>query len=86
MENPIHEDKQFEKQSYSDASYPVAEHEEPGHSHGHAHSHAARFTGQKMQVSDLVWKWSPQGNNRNQQVRVNWEYAQVSRIHPLLDP
>jgi hypothetical protein len=65
---------------------PLAEHEEAGHSHGHAHSHAARFTGQKMQVSDLVWKWAPQGNNRNQQVRVNWEYAQVSRINPLLDP
>jgi hypothetical protein len=56
------------------------------HGHGHVHSHAAKFTGQRMQVSDLVWKWSPQGNNRNQQVRVNWEYAQVSRIHPLLDP
>ena len=56
--------------------------------HGHAsdHSHAARFTGQRMHISDLVWKWSPQGNNRNQQVRVNWEYAQVSRIHPQLDP
>jgi hypothetical protein len=56
------------------------------HGHGHGHGHAAKFTGQRMQVSDLVWKWSPQGNNRNQQVRVNWEYAQVSRIHPLLDP
>ena len=65
---------------------PLVEHEEEGHGHAHHHSHAARFTGQKMQVSDLVWKWSPQGNNRNQQVRVNWEYAQVSRIHPLLDP
>jgi hypothetical protein len=65
---------------------PLADHEEAGHSNGHAHSHAARFTGQKMQVSDLVWKWAPQGNNRNQQVRVNWEYAQVSRINPLLDP
>lgn len=65
---------------------PLAEHEEPGHGHAHNHSHAARFTGQRMQVSDLVWKWSPQGNNRNQQVRVNWEYAQVSRINPLLDP
>jgi uncharacterized protein YjbI with pentapeptide repeats len=28
MESTIHEDKQFEKQSYADAPYPVAEHEE----------------------------------------------------------
>ena len=28
MENTIHEDKQFEKQSYADAPYPVAEHED----------------------------------------------------------
>lgn len=63
---------------------PLEEHEETGHAADH--SHAARFTGQKMHISDLVWKWSPQGNNRNQQVRLTWEYAQVSRIHPLLDP
>ena len=62
-------------------------HEEPaGQDHGHAHSHAARFTGQSMHISDLVWKWAPEGNNRTQQVRVSWEYAQVSRIHPMLDP
>ncbi len=39
-----------------------------------------------MHISDLVWKWAPEGNNRTQQVHVSWEYAQVSRIHPMLDP
>jgi len=48
---------------------------------GHDHSHAAGFTGKRMWVSDLVWKWSPSGNNRNQQVRINWEYAQVGSIN-----
>ena len=62
----------------------LEEHED--HGHASSHSHGARFSGQRMHISDLVWKWSPQGNNRNQQVRVNWEYAQVSRIHPQLDP
>lgn len=46
-----------------------------------AHSHAASFSGKRMWISDLVWKWAPDGNNRNQQLRLNWEYAQVSGIH-----
>lgn len=51
------------------------------HSHGHSHSHAAVFSGRRMWVSDLVWKWAPDGNNRNQQLRLNWEYAQISGIN-----
>lgn len=47
----------------------------------HSHSHAASFSGKRMWVSDLVWKWAPDGNNRNQQLRLNWEYAQVSGIN-----
>lgn len=50
------------------------------------HSHTANFTGKKMWLSDLVWKWSPDGNNRNQQIRVNWEYAQVSALNRYADP
>lgn len=57
----------------------VAAHEEEAT--GHDHSHAAGFTGKRMWVSDLVWKWSPSGNNRNQQLRLNWEYAQVGSIN-----
>jgi len=47
----------------------------------HRHSHAASFSGKRMWISDLVWKWAPDGNNRNQHLRVNWEYAQVSGIN-----
>jgi hypothetical protein len=52
---------------------------------GHRHSHAARFSGKRMWISDLVWKWAPDGNNRNQQVRLNWEYARVSGINRFAD-
>lgn len=47
----------------------------------HDHSHAAGFTGKRMWLSDLVYKWSPEGNNRNQQVRLQWEYAQVGQLN-----
>ncbi|MFM7659592.1 MAG: hypothetical protein ACKO6H_02530 [Betaproteobacteria bacterium] len=50
-----------------------------------AHSHAASFSGKRMWISDLVWKWAPDGNNRNQQLRLNWEYAQVSGINRYAD-
>ena len=50
-----------------------------------AHSHAASFSGKRMLISDLVWKWAPDGNNRNQQLRLNWEHAQVSGINRYAD-
>jgi len=49
------------------------------------HSHAASFSGKRMWISDLVWKWAPDGNNRHQQLRLNWEYAQVSGINRYAD-
>lgn len=55
------------------------------HSQSHSHSHAAMFSGKRLWISDLVWKWAPDGNNRNQQLRLNWEYAQVSRINRYAD-
>ncbi len=51
-----------------------------------AHAHDAVYRGRQMWVTDLVWKWAPDGNNRNEQVRLIWEHAQVRRIHPLADP
>jgi hypothetical protein len=32
-----------------------------------------------MWLAELAWKWSPQGNNRQQQVRVTYEHAVISR-------
>lgn len=58
------------------------DHDEAGHSHsdggGHDHSdHAARYTGQELWLLDMTWKWAPEGNNRNQQLRVSAELARV---------
>ena len=49
------------------------------------HVHRARYSGKHMLISDLVWKWAPDGNNRNQQLRLIWEYAQVSGINRYAD-
>lgn len=59
--------------------------EEPGgeHDHGHSHSHAhgAAFSGRRMWLGEILWKWAPQGNNRQEQVRVAYERALVRDIN-----
>jgi hypothetical protein len=54
-----------------------------GHDHGHDHSHAhgAQFSGRKTNLVDFTWKWAPGGNNREQQVRVNVEWARVTDLN-----
>lgn len=53
-----------------------AEHEE-----GHTHAHGAAFSGRRMWLADVAWKWAPEGNNRQQQVRVAYEHAVVTRLN-----
>lgn len=48
----------------------------------HEHLHGATFSGRRMWISDLVYKWAPDGNPKNQQIRLIWEQASVGRIHP----
>jgi hypothetical protein len=57
----------------------VHEHDEE---HGHDHAHGAEFSGKHMWMTDLVYKWAPNGDSKNQQVRLIWEHARVSGIHP----
>jgi hypothetical protein len=55
------------------------------HSEGesaHEHLHGASFSGRRMWMTDLVYKWAPDGNPKNQQIRLIWEQASVARIHP----
>ncbi|MEY3202613.1 MAG: hypothetical protein RIR70_2163 [Pseudomonadota bacterium] len=59
---------------------PVPEHEEAEGEHDHAHG--AAFTGKHLRMADLVYKWAPDGNMKNQQVRLIWEHARFSGIHP----
>ena len=51
---------------------------EAGHEE-HAHAHGAAFSGRRMWVAELAWKWAPEGNNRQQQLRVVYEHALVKR-------
>jgi hypothetical protein len=57
------------------------EEEEAGHDHAHGHAHGAAFSGRKMWLGGITWKWAPGGNNRNQQVRVSYERAQVRELN-----
>ncbi|MBE7368591.1 hypothetical protein [Ramlibacter pallidus] len=58
------------------------EHEEHGAEHEeHAHAHGAAFSGRRMWLAELAWKWAPEGNNRRQQVRVSLEHARVTRLN-----
>ncbi len=64
--------------------------EESGHDHDHdhdhadehhGHSHGAEYAGKHMYMADLVWKWAPRGNNRNQQLTLSAEYARVTDLN-----
>ena len=58
---------------------PVHHHEE---ARGDDHAHGAEFNGKHVWVSDFVYKWSPNGDVKSQQLRLIGEHAQVSGIHP----
>lgn len=53
--------------------------EEPGH----AHAHGAAYSGRRLWIGEVAWKWAPDGNNARQQVRVAYEFAQISRINGI---
>lgn len=59
------------------------EEEDHEHEEEHAgHSHGAAFSGEHMYIADAVWKWSPSGNNKSQQLSVSAEYFKVTDISP----
>jgi hypothetical protein len=47
-------------------------------SHG---AHGAAFSGRRMWLGEVAWKWAPEGNNRQQQVRVAYERALVRGLN-----
>lgn len=52
------------------------------HDHGdHDHSHAAAYTGENLYIADLVWKWSPNGNTRQQQLTLSGEYLYADELN-----
>ena len=54
----------------------VEEHEEAS-----GHDHGAAYSGRRMWLADLAWKWAPEGNNRREQVRIAYEHAVVTGIN-----
>jgi hypothetical protein len=56
---------------------PVEEHADHDEGEEHAHSHGAKFSGGKTWLLDATWKWAPQGNNKDQQLRVTFESARI---------
>ncbi len=54
---------------------------EDDHDTGHAHGHGAAYSGRRMWLADFAWKWAPQGNSRQQQVRVAFEHAVVTGLN-----
>lgn len=55
------------------------------HGHGHAHAHGAALSGKKMWLLDAAWKWAPDGNNRQQQLKLVSEYARVAKPNRYAD-
>ena len=52
----------------------------------HAQDHGARFSGRRMSLLDLTWKWAPGGDARHRQLRLGLEAAQISGIAGADDP
>ncbi len=72
--------------SYLRNSRQAAPHEDDGsgshdHDHDHAHAHGAAYSGRHLALIDAVWKWAPDGNNRERQLRVSTEYARVTGLN-----
>ncbi len=47
---------------------------------GHTDIHGAAFAGRRLTMFDLAWKWAPNGNAREQQVRVVFEHARLTGL------
>jgi hypothetical protein len=61
------------------------EHEDE-HEHAeeeHSHAHGAEYVGRRLTMLDGVWKWAPNGNNRERQLRVSGAVARVTGVSPF---
>jgi len=57
------------------------EHDHEHGAEGHGHSHGASYTGENLYIADLVWKWSPNGNTREQQITLSGEYLYADDLN-----
>jgi hypothetical protein len=54
--------------------------------HAHAHAHGSLFSGRRTWMIDATWKWAPEGNNRERQVRLGFEAARITRLNRFASP
>ncbi|MFT3666413.1 hypothetical protein [Piscinibacter sp.] len=54
--------------------------DEQEHEHAH-HHHGAQFNGRRTWMVDATWKWAPNGNNRERQLRVTFEAARIEGLN-----
>ena len=50
------------------------------HAHEEEHGHGAEYTGENLYIADVVWKWAPGGNNRQQQLTLSGEYLYADEL------
>jgi len=58
-------------------------HEEEHHDHEEEHHdhHGAQFSGRNTSMLDATWKWSPNGNNRAEQLKLGFETARTTGLN-----
>jgi len=62
------------------------EHEGEEGAHAGHQQHGARFSGRRMSLVDLTWKWAPDGDGRHRQLRLGVEAAQINGIAGADEP
>lgn len=56
------------------------EHDHDDHDH-EGHNHSAAYSGRHIYIADLVWKWAPNGNSKEQQWVFSTEYLRANNIN-----
>jgi hypothetical protein len=54
--------------------------EDHGHEEEHE-DHGAKFSGRNTSMLDATWKWSPNGNNRAEQLKLGFETARTTGLN-----
>lgn len=78
---PLHRDETSEHHDH-DEDHDDDHGQTHAEDHGHHHAHGAVFSGRHTTLLDATWKWSPGGNNREQQLKLVGEWAQVRGLNP----
>lgn len=54
---------------------------EDEHDHDHGHPHGAGYAAENLYITDLVWKWSPDGNPRQRLLTLSGEYFYADELN-----